>query len=73
MFADSSTVVIAQVQSTIKPTGVICDLYARLRSFSMIITQEPAQPFTTLHKPTSTNFLITRKQQNVVLALMIGR
>jgi hypothetical protein len=46
-------------------------LFARLRGFLMIITQQPAQPFATLHRPASSHLRVTRKQQDVVLPLMI--
>jgi hypothetical protein len=37
----------------------------------MIIVQQPAQPFATLHRPASSRLLVTRKQPDVGLPLMI--
>jgi hypothetical protein len=66
----SSIVVLAQVQST-SSHRIIRDFSARLRGFLMIIMQQPAQPFATLHRPASSRLRVTRKQQDVVLPLMI--
>jgi hypothetical protein len=75
MFGDtwafaSSIVGLAQVQSTFSHR-IIRDFSAKLRGLLMIIMQKPAQPFATLHRPASSRLRITRKQQDVVLPLMI--
>jgi hypothetical protein len=75
MFGDtwafaSSIVVLAQVQST-SSHRIIRDFSARLRGFLMIIMQRPARPFATLHRPAPLRLRVTRKQQDVVLPLMI--
>jgi hypothetical protein len=66
----SSIVGPAQVQST-SNHRIIRDFSARLRGFLMIIMQKPAQPFATLHRPAWSRLRVTRKQQDVVLPLMI--
>ena len=75
MFGDtwafaSSIVVLAPMQST-SSHRIIQDFSARLRGFFMIIMQQLARPFATLHRPASSRLRVTRKQQDVVLHLMI--
>jgi hypothetical protein len=66
----SSIVVLAQMQST-SNHRIIRDFSARSRGLLMIIMQQPAQPFATLHRPASSRLRVTRKQQGVVFPLMI--
>jgi hypothetical protein len=64
-----SVVVLAQSTSSLR---IIRDFSARLRGFLMIIMQQLAQPFATLQRPASSRLRVTRKQQEVVLPLMIS-
>src|SRR5450830_1344740 len=47
------------------------DLPANSRSLVMVITQEPTQPFATLHRLLTTRFRDPTEQQDVGLPLMI--
>jgi hypothetical protein len=50
---------------------IFAAVLTRPRGFLMIIIQKPAQPFATLHRPASSRLRVTRKQQDVVVPLMI--
>jgi len=45
---------------------------AHLRCLPMVITQKPAQPLAALHRPTTVDFGVEGKQQNVALPLVIA-
>src|SRR5665647_1611303 len=51
-------------------TGIVRDLSANSRSLLMVITQEPTQPFATLHRLLTTRFRDPTEQQDVGLPLM---